>query len=375
MTVSSFILLAFANDVANDRRYLRSLQEESKTIGNALMPAVEKGLLAPPVSIFNATVGDVMGAFQQPFHREKIRIFHFGGHADGSQLIFEDEAGGPAGAKARNLAAYLGQQESLVLVFLNGCCTEGQVRRLRETGIKAVVATTSDIDDKMAADFAEAFYKELATCRLRQAFDRASVAVALRWSHQPGAIFRDVASQSLGQSDESRFPWILDCDEKYARWRLAWEMPGRPRWEALIILALAAVAALVVTMALSARTRRAVCGMPGGVSVCAALGLSAETRRAETLAPPQQKRYPLIINPQYVRPFSTEDEAKKDALTQGQQDAETLCEPHLWLGKVELADVQPRVWNCVNMHGGFACGFKGDAVCSVRARIPSDAER
>jgi hypothetical protein len=57
-------------------------------------------------------------------------------------LLFEDEAGRPAKAHAGGLADYLGQQPGLVLVFLNGCSTESQVRRLRAAGVKAVVATT-----------------------------------------------------------------------------------------------------------------------------------------------------------------------------------------------------------------------------------------
>src|SRR5213078_2190086 len=147
------VLLAFANDWIDDKRHLRSLLDEAKAIGKALGPAVKAGVeLLPP--LHNATVGDVTDAFRA--HHDQIRVFHFGGHASGSALLFEDETGNPTEAHARGLAGYLGQQPGLVLVFLNGCSTEPQVRRLRAAGVKAVVATTHAIQDAVAAELAEA---------------------------------------------------------------------------------------------------------------------------------------------------------------------------------------------------------------------------
>src|SRR5262249_47389173 len=162
------VLLAFANDWVDDKRHLRSLIEEGKAIGRVLDPLAKAGLeVLPP--IHDATVDDVIRAFRE--HRDQIRVFHFGGHADGKTLLFEDEAGQPAEAHADGLAGYLGEQQGLMLVFLNGCGTEPQVRRLRAVGIKAVVATTHAIRDEVAAEFAEAFYAELTARPLKQAFD------------------------------------------------------------------------------------------------------------------------------------------------------------------------------------------------------------
>ena len=83
------ILLAFANDWVDDRRHLRSLLEESKAIDKALAPMVETGALVVPSPIHNATVDEVVGAFRRRQYRDRIRIFHFGGHASGSMLLFE----------------------------------------------------------------------------------------------------------------------------------------------------------------------------------------------------------------------------------------------------------------------------------------------
>jgi len=132
-------LLAFANGWIDDKRHLRSLLDEGKAIGKALVPAVNAGLAMLPV-LHNATVRDVIEAFRE--RHDQIRIFHFGGHASSSTLLFEDDTGHTTEAHAHGLAGYLGNQPGLVLVFLNGCCTESQVRALRAAGVKAVVATT-----------------------------------------------------------------------------------------------------------------------------------------------------------------------------------------------------------------------------------------
>src|SRR5690349_12070047 len=107
-------LLAFANDWVDDRRHLRNLLDEGKAITRALAPAVKAGLevLLP---IHNATVGDVIGAFRE--RPGQICIFHFGGHASSSTLLFEDEAGQPSAAHGDGLADYLGKASGLVLVF------------------------------------------------------------------------------------------------------------------------------------------------------------------------------------------------------------------------------------------------------------------
>jgi CHAT domain len=163
------IILAFANDWADDKRNLRSLLAESGAIANVLAPLVEGGRLAMPPPIHNATIDAVLGVFRARRYRDRVRVFHFGGHANASTLLFEDADGKPAKAHASGLASYLGQQRGLALVFLNGCSTEPQVRLLREAGVKAVVATTRAIQDEVAAEFATAFYTELASRSLREA--------------------------------------------------------------------------------------------------------------------------------------------------------------------------------------------------------------
>lgn len=414
------ILLAFANDWVDDKRHLRSLLDESKAIGDALAPLVEAGLLLP-FPIHNATVDDVIGTFRQRRYHGRIRIFHFGGHASGATLLFEDKAGHPTEAHASGLAGYLGRQEGLVLVFLNGCCTEPQVRQLRQAGVKAVVATTRAIRDDVAAEFAKGFYAEICARPLRDAFDTTVQAVRTRWGDAPQGVTRDVVMEDeLGPTG---WPWIIDCNSAFEDWTLSSEVAQeyRRRWRGRLLLAMAATSLLLLlSLAVSAEVRRTTCRAPGLRSLCAAVGIgnvptSAEqaqweealaqrsgdglraylrtypegayadeartglagckTVRVESLGPEKDVPYPWIVNPLRAHPLPTEDSARREAVDRGNEDARTNCKVHRRTGDLLSAQVEPHKWTCIKLDDGFTCGFEGDVVCRVRDRIQSDDER
>ncbi|MCB0185689.1 MAG: CHAT domain-containing protein, partial [Caldilineaceae bacterium] len=92
----------------------------------------------------------------------RIALWHYAGHANGYQLLLEDDQGQRALADAGGLADFLAQQRGLELVFLNGCSTQPQVQGLLDAGISAVIATAQAIDDAVATRFAECFYQSLA---------------------------------------------------------------------------------------------------------------------------------------------------------------------------------------------------------------------
>lgn len=422
------ILLAFANDWVDDKRHLRSLLDESKAISKAIAPLVEAGLLGLPPPLHNATVDDVIEAFRARRHRGQIRIFHFAGHAGSSTLLFEDDAGHLLQAHARGLAGFLGRQPGLVLVFLNGCCTEPQVRQMRAAGIKAVVATTRAIQDEVAAAFAAAFYAELATRSLRDAFDTAVQVVQLRWGDSRRSVTRDLDPHEDG---DPGWPWIIDCDPTYEAWKLGSEPSGEAgrtarsgfrragrTWRVPLLLAASTMLLLLTsTLALSAQARRTTCRAPGLRSLCAMAGFGdlpspAEqalwkqalaqssgdglrmylrmyptgtyvddvdsrlkrcwTEHVEALTPETQRLY-WVVNPVRARPFPTEDGARDDALARGHQDAVRICPS---IGNVELlsVSVEPHDWKCSKQDRGFACGFDGTVVCRVQYRTQVERE-
>jgi hypothetical protein len=96
-------------------------------------------------------------------------------------------------------------------VFLNGCSTQPQVDDLLRAGVSAVVATARPIDDDAACQFAENFYRKLASgYSVRDAFDQAQELV------NPGGRFtpRDMTHKSVEFAPEDitgnrGFPWVL----------------------------------------------------------------------------------------------------------------------------------------------------------------------
>jgi hypothetical protein len=125
-TPKPVILLAFAND---RDRHLRDLEKEHHDILHALERA-QSAELCDVKSIPGATAADIFRAFLDTGQRNRIAVFHFGGHADDYHLLLESNEGRTEAAHAAGLAGFLGQQRGLQLVFLNGCSTGPQARGL-----------------------------------------------------------------------------------------------------------------------------------------------------------------------------------------------------------------------------------------------------
>ena len=212
------ILLTFANDRLDGVSYLRNLPEEARRLRAALEPAECAGLCELVVRQ-NATAADVLDALQDGRYRDRVAVFHFGGHADGYRLLLESAAGRIAAADAAGLAAFLGRQRGLRLVFLNGCSTGAQARGLLEAGVAGVVATSQAIDDAAAVEFAARFYRALgAGAAVRRAFNEAAAAVVLG----RGEATRDFFGDEPGEPE--RLPWHLQIGEG-AELAAEWSLP------------------------------------------------------------------------------------------------------------------------------------------------------
>jgi len=151
------------------------------------------------------------------------------------------------------------------------------------------VATTSAIEDKVAAEFAKAFYAELAARSLRDAFDTAVQTIRVSRGDDPRAVTRDVAvTRHVVLHDPPEppaWPWIIDYDPAFEAWSLGSELAAEARrtrrWR--ILLAIAAMSLLLVTpLAVSAEARRTTCRVPGLRSLCAMVGIGP-TRAEQTL--------------------------------------------------------------------------------------------
>lgn len=212
------LFLAFANDRGDKGRYLRNLPEEARQVQRTLAAAEQRGH-CELVLRQNATAGDILDVFQDARYRDRIALFHFGGHADGYKLLLETADGKPVVSDAGGLARFLAQQRELQLVFLNGCSTEGQVIDLLDAGVHVVIATDQAVDDAMATAFATRFYQGLAGGgAIGTAFEQAKAAMQL----QEGAISRHFGAVEEHE-DASRMPWCLyyrDGAEAVIGWSL-----------------------------------------------------------------------------------------------------------------------------------------------------------
>ncbi len=212
------ILAAFANDRSDHSRFLRNLSEEAKRIQSVLEPAHR---LCPLVLLPNATLDEILDAFQK--YRDRIVVFHYAGHANGFQLLLESVTGGVHRIGAKGLAAFLGQQQGLQLVFLNGCSTERQTDDLLNAGVGCVIATIQAIDDSVATDFASRFYKGIVTGAALQAAYAEAVGSAQAASG--GAMDRLLIPLEEEETEPvaGRWPWLLRLRqgaERVAQWSL-----------------------------------------------------------------------------------------------------------------------------------------------------------
>lgn len=152
MFEASVAFLAFAND---DKDFLSGLKDESKAVYEALLPVEEKYkslIIRREESAENNDIAYYLGRY-----KDRVAIFHYGGHANGKQLSFEGETG-----NAEGLSNLLGLQKKLRLVFLNACATKEQASLYIRSGVKAVIATDLPIKDEHAQRFSTAFYSAFA---------------------------------------------------------------------------------------------------------------------------------------------------------------------------------------------------------------------
>ncbi len=212
------VVLACRANSTNEK-YLPSLKSEMDSLEAIFRNYDDEGVVRYKPIPDNATTDNLFDAFTR--YRKGLLIFHYSGHAEETQLIIED---GPV----RRLN-FLGKFAGILpkLVFLNGCCTEGFVEELLDIGVEAVIATSTQVRDAFAAQFAARFYGALLS-------EGNSLHNAFIWAHsetvndlsetdqkaawQP-VIYRGIRTGSVQPSQ-----WRLHCKEGNEQ-ILAWTLP------------------------------------------------------------------------------------------------------------------------------------------------------
>ena len=210
------IFLAFANDLEAP---LPELVREDDNIYRAL----SKGALKGDYLIHReAYANQEKIARYLVEYKDDIDIFHYAGHAESDRLLHDQEA------SSVGLTELLANQRNLKLVFLNGCATMGQVEQLLASGIPAVIATSSPINDTMASDMAMQFYEALA----KQQSIRRAFAVAVSFIKVK---FNKTAEQYRGiklKEEKDEFPWGLYTESDEI---LDWKLPANHQERTIIL--------------------------------------------------------------------------------------------------------------------------------------------
>ncbi len=218
------VLFAFANNRMDPALYLRNLPEEQRRVREAMTAAEQSGL-CEIVERANATAAEVFDVFLDARYRDRVAIFHFGGHAGSGALLFESPEGAPRIAHAAGLARFLGAQRGLALVFLNGCSTQGQAQGLLAAGVPVVIATSQAILDSLATELSARFYQALASgAPLRAAFEEATAAVQALTGDLPEGTYANLLPAPLLPLVQDWWPWDLHvapgAEEEVRRWSL-----------------------------------------------------------------------------------------------------------------------------------------------------------
>ena len=145
------IFLVFANDKQAD---LEGIREETQNLRTLL----EKDSYIKDnfeVKLIPFTTRDLLLDDLREYCNQ-IACLHFAGHSDSEVWRLDD-----GDLQAKLLADFLKQQNTIKLLFLNGCRNKAQVEDFKKAGIPALIATSRPIEDNLANSFSSEFYKSL----------------------------------------------------------------------------------------------------------------------------------------------------------------------------------------------------------------------
>jgi hypothetical protein len=219
------IVLAFSND---RDEYLDMITRERKNIFKTLQNHHDKGFVQVHKEE-STSIEDIFQLFNR--YQDRIVIFHYGGHANSTHLQLEATGGESQLAYARGLAQLMGQQIQLQLVFLNGCATFKQVELLLSSGVRAVIATSVPIDDKIATEFAEQFYEKLAgQATIEKAFEFAKAFITASYGPSKEInLYRDLSWKGKERAAKDEIAWGLynnQTSPEVLEWKLPETIPG-----------------------------------------------------------------------------------------------------------------------------------------------------
>jgi hypothetical protein len=155
-----FVYLAFANQTKDEKSegFLPALREEMQGLKDAFLPFVVNDSIGWMTDENVSAEALATSLPRISTNDKRPKIIHFSGHAGKDYWKLTD--GKLDDNQLNNLVFGM---KNVSLVFMNACCTEPLRDYFLDTiGVKAVIATSENIKDQEAKDFAIAFYNNLA---------------------------------------------------------------------------------------------------------------------------------------------------------------------------------------------------------------------
>lgn len=223
------ILLAFANERQTEGVYLRNLPVELNRLKETLEVLEDKGICEVEM-LPNATLDNLVAAFQRERFRDRIAVFHYSGHADSYELLLEEASGQSSTAvHGEGLVPFLASQRSLKFIFINGCFSARQAKDLVQSGIPAVIGTVQAVNDRIATELSVSFYQALAQgAGLDQAWKEATYKVQAQEGDNRSGLYQSLQPEAEAQTrdllmrePDDRFPWEIyyrEGAEKIKQW-------------------------------------------------------------------------------------------------------------------------------------------------------------
>lgn len=215
------VFLSFANIPSNP---LPSLVEEEDKLKRILTPKANKQFLQlHSESNANASnIPDFLTGFDN-----RVVIFHYGGHAESQKLLLTDQE-----VNGKGLAEMISLQKGLRLVFLNGCATLDQVDALLKLEVPVVVATSTEVNDHQAKEFAIQFYRGLSEGHsILQSFMMARAELTFKAGDQeiPIELHRAIGKikreEIVREDAPQEFPWgLYYTEDEDLQWTLPQEV-------------------------------------------------------------------------------------------------------------------------------------------------------
>lgn len=222
------IILTFTNEDPSDPRYLRVLKTERAKLEHILEKALGNGLCEFKI-YQDRSLDDLLQTLGKKEIRDRLVIFHYGGHADSLEMRLTDENYRAIPFALTRLSTFFKSCPNLQLLFLNGCYSMDQAEHFLNEGVPIVIGSERSVADRIATEFAEAFYQQLLQNSISNAFRFAMAQIRGKYDNQRREYYReDLRGQGFEKSAD--IPFRIDYRQnivEQGRWNLS-EAAGKP---------------------------------------------------------------------------------------------------------------------------------------------------